>query len=198
MKIVVYISFIMIFSVSVLEADVILQDTFEKDKLDTTIWAPSDANFVYVKKGVLVLDQKGSGTDWVGINTNPPPFKDCVIYYEWTLADYTGQGDCGGPLRKSFGTYHMRWGWGNTVNLVDSIQHGAIPAWTALPMVDGKNASSPYPADSKNFKVKVLFKFPRIKVEIYDIDKGGKQIAKWELKDEFYDSGVLEVWSDQC
>lgn len=144
-----------------------------------------------MKDGVLVLDQKASGTDWVGINTNPPPYKDCVIYYEWKLAVHTGQGDCGGPLRKSFGTYHMRWGWGNTVNLVDSIQHGAIPAWTPLPTIDGKTASAPYPADSKNFVLKASFKFPRIKINIYDMDQGGKQIAKWELKDDFYDSGVL-------
>ena len=69
-------------------ADILLLDRFDQE-LDTTVWTPSDAAAVYTKDGVAVLDQAGSGTDWVDLSTNEV-FPDCVIHYQYTFAERTG------------------------------------------------------------------------------------------------------------
>lgn len=172
-------------------AGILLEDKFD-GALNTANWAPSDPKAIRVEKGLLVLDQKGSGQDWVGVNTTAV-LPDCVIYYKWVLAEYSGTGDCGGALRQNpagEGSYRMRWGWGNTVNLVDNIDHAPVKAWTAFP-----GCSSPYPATSKNFELKASLVTPTIKVKIKDLDTG-KMVADWNYKDDWYKSGRLqfEVW----
>lgn len=162
-------------------ADLLLVEKFDKT-LDFKIWMPGDPAFVYAEKGVLVLNQKASKGDYVSIRTRDS-FPDCVIYYQWTLAEYSGQGDCGGYLRKDLvkpGGYIMRWGWGNTVNLTDSQNHPPINAWQNFP-----DCKSPYPANSINFELKASLKTPEIKVKIRDLDTG-KLIADWKLKDDWY------------
>ena len=168
-------------------ADVLLWDKFDKRNLDTAVWAPSDPVSVYVEDEVLVLDQKASGKDGVNVNTKQI-FPDCVIYYQWTFAEYSGQGDCGGYLRQDpggAGGYIMRWGWGNTVNLADSVDHAPVAKWTAFP-----GCKSPYPATSTHFDLRASLITPIIKVQINDLDTGNR-IADWEYEDDWYDDGKL-------
>ena len=177
-----------------LPEEVLLWDTFEKDKLDMAVWAPSNPAFIYVEDGVLVLDQKACGGDWLGVSTTTQ-FEDCVISYDWILAEWSGQGDCGGHLRcpGGNGSYRMRWGWGGntSVNLVDGIAHPPVGAWQAFP-----GCNSTYPATSKNFRLKVSFTKDEddlnlIKVKITDLDTGN-QIADWLYEDDWYAKGLLQ------
>jgi len=170
-----------------LRADVLLVDRFDQKELDANVWEPSDAAAVYVKDGVAVLDQAGSGGDWVGLNAKPV-FPDCVIYYKWTIVEYTGTGDSGGYLRKDpvkDGGYIMRWGYG-TVSLRDSHDHApVVGAWTPFP-----GASSPLPATSLNFELKAALVSPNIRIQIFDLD-ANNLIADWEVEDDWYLSGSL-------
>jgi len=168
-----------------LRADVLLVDRFDQE-LNTQIWSPSDAAAVYVKDGVAVLDQAGSGGDWVGLD-GQEIFPDCVIYYKWTIVEYSGTGDTGGYLRKDPvlpGGYIMRWGYG-TVSLRDSQDHAPQNAWDPFP-----GASSPLPANSFNFELKAALVSPDIRIQIFDLD-ANNLIADWEVNDDWYLSGSL-------
>lgn len=188
-------AFVTLFSVFVfvtlsfaLRADVLLVDRFEQT-LNTTVWTPSDPAAVYTEDGVAVLDQAGSGTDWVDLSTNEV-FSDCVIYYHYIFAERTGGGDGGGFLRQNpaGGGYIIRWGWqgGNTVRLTDSVDHPPVAAWGAFPGLE-----SSFPATTTRFEFKASLITPNIKIHITDLDTE-KLIAEWELEDDWYESGKLE------
>jgi hypothetical protein len=172
-----------------LSADILLLDRFDQ-KLDTTIWTPSDAAAVYTEDGVAVLDQAGSGGDWVNLVTNEA-FPDCVIYYQYIFAARSGGGDGGGYLRQNpagDGGYKIRWGWqgANTVRLTDGVDHPPIAAWSAFPGLE-----SNFPATTTRFEFKASLVTPNIKVHIIDLDRN-ELIAEWELEDDWYESGMLE------
>jgi len=171
-----------------LRADILLLDRFDQE-LNTTVWTPSDAAAVYTKDGVAVLDQAGSGTDWIDLSTNEV-FPDCVIYYQYTFAERAGGGDGGGYLRQNpaGGGYIIRWGWtgANTVKLTDSVDHAPIVAWGAFPGME-----SNFPATTTHFEFKASFITPNIKVYITDLDTE-ELIAEWEMEDDWYKSGKLE------
>ena len=180
------------------KADVLLHDIFDDKNIDIFTWNPSNAQAIFIEDGVLVLDQKASGGDWVGIETIER-FPDCVISYDWTLAEWSGEGDCGGHLRHPAGgdgSYRMRWGWGSntSVNLVDGVAHPPVGAWQAFP-----GCSSTHRATSQNFRLKASFFWDVdinvIKVKIKDLDTGD-QVADWLYEDDWYDSGSLqfEAW----
>lgn len=170
-------------------ADILLLDRFDQ-KLNTQIWTPSDAAAVYTKDGVAVLDQAGSGGDWVNLVTNEA-FSDCVIYYQYTFAARSGGGDGGGYLRQNpagDGGYKIRWGWQgeNSVRLTDSVDHPPIAAWGEFP-----GLKSTFPATTTHFEFKASLVTPNIKVHITDLDRN-ELIAEWELEDDWYESGMLE------
>ena len=146
-------------------ADILLVDKFDQE-LNTTVWTPSDAAAVYTEDGVAVLDQAGSGTDWIDLSTKEV-FSDCVIYYQYTFAERSGGGDGGGYLRQNpaGGGYIIRWGWtgANTVKLTDSVDHAPIAAWGAFPGLE-----SNFPATTTHFEFKASFVTPNIKVHITD------------------------------
>jgi hypothetical protein len=172
-----------------LRADILLVDRFDQ-ALNTTVWTPSDAAAVYTEDGVAVLDQAGSGGDWVNLVTKEA-FPDCVIYYHYIFAERTGGGDGGGYLRQNpagDGGYKIRWGWqgANTVRLTDSVDHPPIAKWDAFP-----GLQSDFPATTTRFEFKISLVTPNIKVIINDLDTGDP-IAEWELEDDWYKSGMLE------
>ena len=84
-------------------AKVLLFDDFESKldwkKWEGNKWNPKDwKTHVYTKDGLLYLNQKKSGRDYVAFSSIQK-FTECTIYWEWIMIEWTGGGDCGGQMR---------------------------------------------------------------------------------------------------
>lgn len=196
MKLTLYVTLFLLSITTIASAEILLKDTFDGE-LDTTIWNTGAPDFVYTEDGKLILNQKKSGGDYVSISSRES-FEDCVIYYEWFIVEWSGEGDGGGGLRVNpgGGGYYMRW-WGRSnVKLTDNNQNGAIPAWTPWPTKDGQ-AQSNYPNTSDHFVLKaaLILKEKRITVGIWDVTKPGDkvQIADWTVKNDDYPRGTIHL-----
>lgn len=187
-------------------AKILLQDTFE-GKLNTNLWNTGYPNFVYTEGGRLILNQKKSGGDYARFArrllreslriSSKQSFEDCVIYYEWFIDEWSGEGDGGGGLRVNPGTggYYMRW-WGRqNVKLTDNNPKGAIPQWQPWPTKDRKQAQSTYSNNSDHFVLKaaLILKEKRITIGIWDVTNPNKtiQIADWVVENDDYPRGTL-------
>jgi hypothetical protein len=195
MKLIIYATLLLLFITPIVSAEILLKDTFD-GKLDTTVWNTSKPDFVYTENGMLILNQKKSGGDYVSISSKES-FGDSVIYYEWFIIEWSGQGDGGGGLRVNAGGggYYMRW-WGRSnVKLTDNNKNGAIAAWTPWPIKGGGQARSNYPNTSDHFVLKaaLILKEKRITVGIWDITNPNNkvQIADWTVKNDDYPRGTL-------
>ena len=178
-------------------AKVLLFDDFES-KLDLKKWWGSEWNpkdwkkHVYPKDGVLYLNQKKSGSDYVALSSIQK-FTECIIYWEWIMIEWTGGGDCGGALRQNGdkANYWIRWNQGNCacVRLANSNDN-----WAIFNAKDGL-CQVPYDTKSKRFVLKaaVLPSKQRTALYIWDVTKEGapQQIAKWELKDDSVPKGNI-------
>jgi len=194
--VILLVAFFLVFSINV-SAKVLLQDTFE-GKLNTNLWNTSQPDFVYTEGGRLILNQKKSGGDYVSISSKQS-FEDCVIYYEWFIDEWSGQGDGGGGLRVNPGTggYYMRW-WGRqNVKLTDNNPKGAIPQWQPWPTKDKKQAQSAYSNNSDHFVLKaaLILKEKRITIGIWDVTNPNKtiQIADWVVENDDYPRGTIHL-----
>ena len=84
-------------------AKVLLFDDFESKldwkKWEGNKWNPKDwKTHVYTKDGLLYLNQKKSGRNYVAFSSIQK-FTECPIYWEWIMIEWTGGGDCGGQMR---------------------------------------------------------------------------------------------------
>ena len=77
--------------------EILLQEDFEGDLDLTTKWQTGEPKFVYPKDGILYLNQKKSGGDYVSLKS-VENFNDVIIYYEWFIIEWSGQGDGGGAV----------------------------------------------------------------------------------------------------
>ena len=174
-------------------ADVLLQEDFE-GKLDlTTKWQTGHPKFVYPKDGILYLNQKKSGGDYVSIRSFAV-FSDVIIYYEWFIIEWSGQGDGGGALRQAAdGSYWMRW-WGRSNVKVTTHKNGPAPinAWQPFP-VKGGQAQANYHQASDHFilKAALMTSEKRVTIHIWDITDKPIQVADWEIKDDTFKSGNI-------
>lgn len=174
-------------------AEILLQEDFEGDLNLTTKWQTGHPKFVYPKDGILYLNQGKSGGDYVSLRS-VQHFNDVVIYYEWFIIEWSGQGDGGGALRQTpEGSYWMRW-WGRNSVKVTTNKAGPVAAWQPFPAKGGP-ASSNYDAAAEHFilKAALMTDEKRVTIHIWDItDKKKKvQVAEWEIKDDTYKSGNI-------
>ena len=174
-------------------AEILLQEDFEGELDLTTKWRTNYQKFVYIKDGILYLDQGKSGGDYVSL-VSAQNFNDIIIYYEWFIIEWSGQGDGGGALRQTpNGSYWMRW-WGRNSVKVTTNKAGPVAAWQPFPAKGGP-ASSNYDAASDHFilKAALMTEEKRVTIHIWDVtDKKKKiQVAEWEVKDDTYKSGNM-------
>ena len=173
-------------------ADILLQEDFEGDLNLTTKWQTGHPKFVYPKDGILYLDQGKSGGDYVSLRSLQH-FNDVIIYYEWLIIEWSGQGDGGGALRQTpNGSYWMRW-WGRSNVKVTTNKDGPVNAWQPFP-VKGGQAQANYAQGSDRFilKAALMTQEKRVTVHIWDVtDKKPIQVAEWEIKDNTYKSGNI-------
>ena len=182
---------ILVFGAYNVTAEILLQEDFE-GKLDlTTKWQTGHPKFVYPKDGILYLDQGKSGGDYVSLRS-VKNFNDIIIYYEWFIIEWSGQGDGGGALRQTpDGSYWMRW-WGRSNVKVTTNKDGPVNAWQPFP-VKGGQATGNYPAASDHFilKAALMTQEKRVTIHIWDVTEKKEQIAEWEIKDDTYKSGNI-------
>ena len=194
---------ILVFLVFEASTKVLLKEDFEGD-LDLSIWKTTQWNeadwqkFVYPKDGILYLNQKKSGGDYVSLRSIES-FDDVIIYYEWFIIEWSGEGDGGGALRQADdGSYWIRW-WGrNSVKLTTHLAGPApVAAWQPFP-VKGGIAKAGYNAASDHFilKAALMTQEKRVTVHIWDITDEPVQVADWEIKDNTFKSGniSLDCW----
>ena len=160
---------ILIFVPSDVTAEILLQEDFESDLDLTTKWQTGHPKFVYPKDGILYLNQKKSGGDYVSIRSFGV-FSDVIIYYEWFIIEWSGQGDGGGALRQAAdGSYWMRW-WGRSNVKVTTHKDGPAPinAWQPFP-VKGGQASANYHQASDYFilKAALMTREKRVTIHIW-------------------------------
>ena len=172
-------------------AEILLQEDFEGDLDLTTKWRTNTAKFVYPKDGILYLDQKKSGGDYVSLRS-AENFNDVIIYYEWFIIEWSGQGDSGGALRQTpNGSYWMRW-WGRSNVKVTTNKDGPVNAWQPFPAKGGQ-AQANYAQGSDHFilKAAIITQEKRVTVHIQDVTNKRIQVAEWEIKDNTYQSGNI-------
>ena len=184
---------ILVFGAYNVTAEILLQEDFEGDLDLTTKWQTGHPKFVYPKDGILYLNQGKSGGDYVSLRS-VQHFNDMIIYYEWFIIEWSGQGDGGGALRQTpDGSYWMRW-WGRNSVKVTTNKAGPVNAWQPFPAKGGP-ASSNYDASAEHFilKAALMTQEKRVTIHIWDItDKKKKiQVAEWEIKDDTYKSGNI-------
>lgn len=171
--------------------EILLQEDFEGDLDLTTKWQTNTPKFVYPKDGILYLDQGRSGGDYVSLRS-AQNFNDIIIYYEWFVIEWSGQGDGGGALRQTpNGSYWMRW-WGRSNVKVTTNKDGPVNAWQPFP-VKGGQAQANYAQGSDRFilKAALMTQEKRVTIHIWDITDKKIQIAEWEIKDNTYKSGNI-------
>ena len=172
-------------------AEILLQEDFEGDLDLTTKWQTNTPKFVYPKDGILYLDQGKSGGDYVSLRS-VQHFNDVIIYYEWFIIEWSGQGDGGGALRQTpEGSYWMRW-WGRNSVKVTTNKAGPVNAWQPFPAKGGP-ALSNYNAVSDHFilKAALMTQEKRVTIHIWDVTDKKTQVAEWEIKDDTYKSGNI-------
>ena len=172
-------------------AEILLQEDFEGDLDLTTKWRTNTPKFVYPKDGILYLDQGKSGGDYVSLRS-AQNFNDIIIYYEWFIIEWSGQGDGGGALRQTpNGSYWMRW-WGRSNVKVTTNKDGPVNAWQPFP-VKGGQALANYAQGSDRFilKAALMTQEKRVTIHIWDITDKKIQVAEWEIKDNTYKSGNI-------
>ncbi len=173
-------------------AEILLQEDFEGELDLITKWRTDTPKFVYPKDGILYLDQGKSGGDYVSLRS-PQHFNDVIIYYEWFIIEWSGQGDGGGALRQTpLGSYWMRW-WGRANVKVTTNKDGPVNAWQPFP-VKGGQAQANYAQGSDHFilKAALMTQEKRVTVHIFDVtEKETIQVAEWEIKDNTYKSGNI-------
>ena len=171
--------------------EILLQEDFESDLDLTAKWQTNTPKFVYPKDGILHLDQGKSGGDYVSLRS-VENFNDVIIYYEWFIIEWSGQGDGGGALRQTpNGSYWMRW-WGRSNVKVTTNKDGPVNAWQPFP-VKGGQAQSNYHQASDHFilKAAIITQEKRVTVHIQDVTNKRIQVAEWEIKDNTYKSGNI-------
>ncbi|MDE0324201.1 MAG: hypothetical protein OXN27_09800 [Candidatus Poribacteria bacterium] len=172
-------------------AEILLQEDFEGDLDLTTKWRTNTPKFVYPKDGILYLDQGKSGGDYVSLRS-AQHFNDIIIYYEWFIIEWSGQGDGGGALRQTpNGSYWMRW-WGRSNVKVTTNKAGPVNAWQPFP-VKGGQAQANYAQGSDRFilKAALMTQEKRVTIHISDVTDKKIQVAEWEIKDNTYKSGNI-------
>ena len=172
-------------------AEILLQEDFEGELDLTTKWQTNTPKFVYPKDGILYLDQGKSGGDYVSLRS-VQHFNDVIIYYEWFIREWSGQGDGGGALRQTpNGSYWMRW-WARNNVKVTTNKDGPVNAWQPFP-VKGGQAQSNYSQASDHFilKAALMTQEKRVTIHIWDVTDKKIQIAEWEVKDNTYKSGNI-------
>ncbi len=184
---------LLVFGAYNVHAEILLQEDFEGDLDLTTKWQTGHPKFVYPKDGILYLNQGKSGGDYVSLRS-VQHFNDMVIYYEWFIIEWSGQGDGGGALRQTpDGSYWMRW-WGRNSVKVTTNKAGPVAAWQPFPAKGGP-AQSNYDAASEHFilKAALMTDEKRVTIHIWDITDKKKpiQVAEWEVKDDTYKSGNI-------
>ena len=184
---------LLVFGAHNVTAEILLQEDFEGDLNLTTKWQTGHPKFVYPKDGILYLNQGKSGGDYVSLRS-VQHFDDMIIYYEWFIIEWSGQGDGGGALRQTpDGSYWMRW-WGRNNVKVTTNKAGPVNAWQPFPAKGGP-AQSNYDAASDHFilKAALMTQEKRVTIHIWDITDPKKkvQVAEWEVKDDTYKSGNI-------